>query len=481
MLFHILFLFFNKMNFKIILILLLTPFTVFSNTVCYIAVNTGDCSLCLNSYQYISKIDKKLNPIIVFSESDKENVDFFLNEYLQITNIEYVVDESKYNELVENRFNLMTKLYYDSTLLIKFPTKELSNKIDQLNNYNKLLLNKSIKSNSFNLTSLSFYYKKYLFGPSQRYLINNYLSLYNELTRTTVFTNLKDNKAYKYKLNDSFIYSNCYTNIQIQEAKKNRDFYKKSIEKLTESHVLSFGYYKNKFYLVCDVIDYKSLKSQEYVDKNPNEEISLVYDYFLIEFNVKDSQFAKNRIQKITEEDSKYDFRMGFSIAENRPALFFKDKDKNSNYAYYLLDTTWNKRNSLQKQPNLMSKYILESVFVNNYTFSYDKYNLINNVNGNYLKVIEGDYDVNLNIVAGGSVLVVKNYVYIPILDRSKKTNTIYKINVTNKEIIKIKELTELNKFNFFPFLYHDNILNLVYIIDVNDEKDFYIVDKINL
>jgi hypothetical protein len=453
----------------------------FSEKKCYIAINSGDCALCLSSYKYINKIDRKLNPILILSNVDYAAADYFVKEYLNINDIPYIIDDDQYKNLVIDKFSLQLKLYDDSTLVYQIPIKELSARIGDLNSF---AMNNGNEINAFsikNFDSINKQIQKRFFGRTNHFIFNEYLSLYSDLSRWFIHSDLKTNTTGSLRLTDSLLTSFIYSKTQIKETDPKRTYYKKAVEGLIEGKIYAFGYHHNSIYLFYHLIDYNKMESPQGLAKL-NNTVSLKYGFHLVEININNGIYSISRKLDLSEDCKKpgFSFHSKFSIAEDHPAFFFKTSTNEKDaFEYILLAKDWKRKISEQRQPKLMSKFIGENIFINQFSFNYDKNLLINNQTNAFIKV----HPLSLDdfVLTGGSILTYKNAMYFNVLNRQEQKHWVYKVDLTTLKVEILKTYYEMDTYGFYPMFYLEQATDLLYILDINDDKKFYIIDSIKL
>ena len=95
----------------------------------------NDCMTCIRSYEYISNIDPRLNPIIILDQLDTLTANYFLNDYLKLKNIPYEIDHKKYAALKDQYDQVKLNYSKDGQVKLEFIVKELPDKIDLLNSF----------------------------------------------------------------------------------------------------------------------------------------------------------------------------------------------------------------------------------------------------------------------------------------------------------------------------------------------------------
>lgn len=462
---------------KIILTCLLCSvlLVAYSQKRCYIAINSSDCYVCQNSYNYISRIDRRLNPLLVLSISDSSSAEYFVKEHLKINDIDYIIDDVKYKSLVKDLFSLQICLFDSSKLLFQMPIKELSSRINELNTFANPST-KIVENNELKLDSINWIISKKFWGATSHFIIKDELVLYNELTRWVICANLKLNNSIGFKLEDSTLYES----LKINHDNNKRSYYLSNVEGLNETYITSYCYYSEKLYLVIAALDYEKMKSGAEVTAS-NNEAELIHRVYIAKYGIVDGAIKLEDKLDITEDFNNNEVRHGFSVFNNKPVLYMKIKI-NSVDSYYCisLENNWEKTYSKQSKPNLMSEHILENVFFNAITYNYDNYTIINNESGKHKKIIPGTM-LTTFMLSGGSLFVHNNNLYLNVLNRAAKTLYIYKVNLETAKLDIIKSLKEQDNYSFYPIFYHNKVDNKILVLDINNDKMLFVVCEIEL
>lgn len=471
---------------KALLLIILISFSqkAYSERICLIAVSTNDCSVCQVSYNYINKINRNLNPKIILSSKDSISANYFIREYLHIKDIEYIIDDSKYNSLIKDKFSLQIQLFDDSKIIFQLPIKDLSFRINELNGYvnkNNYFTSKDYHTNDtiFStkvLDSIYFVLKKRFVGTTQRFIVKDEIVFYSELTRWIICSNLRTGKTINLRLEDSLLYDK----LGIIFDNKKRKFYKDNVENLAETQITSFCYYEDKLYLALNVIDYSKMKSEK--DLTPtNNEVELIFMKFIAKYDISEGKLTLVKKLDLTDENLKYDIRYGFSIYNDKPVLYLK-KSLNKKDSFYAIDLSanWSLKNIKQSRTDLMSEHILENVFYNHITYNYDSYTLINNSTGKYKKLFPETMLTTLKL-SGGSILINGDDLFMSVLNRGNKKHMIYRISLTSGSVSQLKELIEPNIYDFYPFFYLDNHTNKLRVFDIDDDFKLILQCEIQL
>ncbi|MBL7836360.1 MAG: hypothetical protein JNM67_02480 [Bacteroidetes bacterium] len=448
---------------------------------CLIAISSADCHLCKVSYQFINKINRKLNPKIVLSNVDKASAEYFVKEYLKITDIPWVIDDAAYCELLTKDLSLQIKLFDDSILLFQFPVKELSNKLDLLNSFASINTkkngDKTIQPFTKNtLTEFNRLISKKFFGQTRRFILGEYLTLHSSLTNWVVFGDLTLNFVDSIHLSDSFLFHITYNAEERKKSEDKRAFYLQEIVNLPEVQINGVAYFKGKLYICFYILDYQLMKSKDELLKSGNEAV-LIHNQYLLEIDLSNSIHKVNRLLNLTKEHKSLSADIRFSISENQPALFFKStSNSNIEYSYILLNKEWTLIPSLQLAKERMAKSFAENLFYNEFCLNYDQNVLIDNSLKQSVKVNNGSLD--LGILTGGGLFSYNNKVYINVLYRKEEKHWIYRVDMVNRKVDVIRDYKEANAYQFYPIIYFEQSTNTIFILDINDEKCIYIVDS---
>jgi len=413
---------------------------------------------------------------LILSKTDHSAAEYFVREYLKIKDISYIVDQDQYASLVQDKNNLQIKLYEDSGLIFQMPIKELSARIDELNRFAADTNTGKFSFKNFNEINQNI--KTKFFGNTDKFILKEYLALYSKLSGWLIYSNLKLNTMGSIRLTDSLMASIVYTPAQLKQIQSKREFYQQHIEGLMESKISAFAYFRDRIYLTFTMIDYDKMPAIEQVSED--KPVYLVQQEYLIEMDVNGNKLSVLRIKNLKKDCEKCEFQTRFSILDDEVALFFKTKEgKNEIYQYYHLMHEWNKRISMQKQTSMMSPYILENIFMNQYTHNYDRNILIDNKTGVYIKMHPSQ--MSDNILTGSSIFINKEFAFYNVLNRIENKHWIYRVNLSTKQVDVIRSYTELNTQPFGPMFYFEEASGKLHIIDINDDKNFYIIESIQL
>lgn len=449
---------------------------------CYIAISSKDCGVCQLSYTFINKIDNTLNPVVVLAKSDSAIAEYYVREYLDVKKFKLVIDDLLFYKLTSGPFNHQIELFYNKQKIFNLPVKELSSRINELNSYVTYPERFDMKTEPFSQNQLNAFnsdIRNKFFVDFRRTIWKENLVLYSDVTRWLSCLNLGNGTFVSLRMTDSILMDAAYGFEGLSKVKVQRDFYIENIPGLTESKINSFCFADGKLYLDYRVLDYQNMKSEKEILSSGNEAV-LIYRNILAEADINTGGFRVIRSMDIS--DDYFNYRIGFSQVGGMPAwVYKKESNENEDSFYYLgLTKEWKLKSFNQKRPELLSKYLIENLFIDEFTYNYDQYILINNHTGKYVKIHPGHMSLN-GLLTGGSLFVDSQFIYFNALRRSTKDHYIHRLNISNAKLEVLKTLKEQDDFSFYPVFYHDISSGKLFVLDISNKKELVIVDQITL
>ncbi len=332
--------------------------------------------------------------------------------------------------------------------------------------------------------------QKKLVGHTDKFYIEEHIAIYSEMSQWLIYADFKTGSAHSVRLTDSFLYALIFSKEQVEEIESQMILHK---AKLDEYHPKRFGYSDAEtqlqgfcydgghIYLMYSLTNFYGMKTLVSPAKK-NSDAVFFHQEYLVELHINDSAISKGRIWDMSAETEKFRYHFNFSIVDDQPALYLKTTIKDKvQYEYILLNREWKKNSSVQVQPTMMAELISDNTFYNEYTLNRQLNLIINNKTGKRLKITQGTGKYG---IWSSNLLPYKNNVYISVVNRTENTLYIYKVDLSSGKSDMVNNYKLAKEFNMFGIgadFYIDQATNTLYILNINIEKQFYIVDSIKL
>jgi len=340
--------------------------------------------------------------------------------------------------------------------------------------------NKPFSSKS--LDTLNSLIKGRFAGDIHSFIYNEYLSLYAETSQYLTYSNLKTHQTSGLRLDDSLLFALIFTKEQLTEIEEKMVLHKKDIdayrpvapEKHPESQLESFCYDGKHIYLKYALMQFYGMKTLQSPAKT-NKEAVYYYEYYLVELPISDGLISKGRIWNMKNEKGATGSR--FDIMENQIAMYFKTTvDKHEQYEYIILNKAWDKKLSVQLFPGMLSEWISENIFYNEFVLNTSQNILINNDTRQKMKTHQGTEQLQVRSTA---CIQGAGNLYVRVYKHTEKTSEIHQVNLTKKENKVLTTFKDQDFYRFIPILYFEKETGILYVLDINDLKQLYIVDFI--
>ena len=322
--------------------------------------------------------------------------------------------------------------------------------------------------------------KPHFHGVSSRFIFHEYLAVYSEFYNLLLCSDLKKNTIKKLHLNDSFILTCILGAEQVKKLESKRTFYaNRFVSGITETSVYGYAFSGEHIYLYVSAIDYNKMPKQEEVLRSGVDPL-IHHGNYLIELKEKDSVWYTNRILRTDEKYPKESFGYRFSMVDNSLCIFKKNRlNAVDHYSYIAMASDWVSVPSPQKHKQLLSVYILECNFSNNLTYNYDTYTLINNVDGETYKIINGTFDVDGVISTVSEQIGDK--VFFSMYYKKEDKIKILELNLSTKKS-KLLKTFDINKgYNFRPVFYYEINLKKLHLLDLTEDRQMYILNTMDI
>lgn len=373
--------------------------------------------------------------------------------------------------------SISTKITYTILLafILAFSFKEIgvsSPEISQLQDEAKPFSAASLKD-------INSVLKPYFHGVSNRFIFQEYLAVYSDFSKWLLCSDLKKNTIKKIQLNDSFLLTCILGSNQVKKLESKRTFYANRFElRWSETVVKEFAFSGEHIYLYVSAVDFNKLPKQEEVLRS-GVDPEVHHGNYIIELKEKDSVWSTNRILRTDEKYPKESFGR-FSIIDNSLCLFKKNRlNAVDHYSYIQMASDWVSVPSQQKQKQLLSVYIMECYFMNNLTFNYDTYTLINNTDGETYKIINGTMDSE-NVFTNESEQIGDKVFFCLYYNKDDKIK-ILELDLTTKKPKLLKTFDIDKGFNFLPVFYYERSLKKLHLLDMNKDRQMYILNTIQI
>jgi hypothetical protein len=325
---------------------------------------------------------------------------------------------------------------------------------------------------------------KRVVGSVDDFLVQDNLAMYAGQSHYLIYADFKAHTSASVRLTDSFLYSLVYNKEQVAEIEAAIELHKEVLDLDKRpgheaTDVGAFAFYNNRIYLLYSVINFYGMKKQDSkIVTRAQAKSVFFYEKFLVELKVTSEGLLVERTRQISNEDNT---GWGFDIVDDVPALFFKSKvgDKDL-YEYIKLPGEWKRQVSEQAFPDMMSVLMPENHFYNQYTLNHNLNILINNSLKKRLKIATGTQKVG---IWSASMAINKNIVYVIVFNNSQKEMSLYKVDLENGKSTLLNTYKCAKEYNRYSIkcLYVDRTTNLLYLLDINDDKQLIIVDAVKL